>query len=380
MSMPRAALLALRNKRRVLAYAALAVVAVAAAGCSSISYYAQAAHGQFSLLAQAKPFDDWINDPDAKPSLKSKLETVREIRRYAVAELGLPDNGSYKTYAQLDRPFVLWNVVAAPELSLKAHQWCFPVAGCVDYRGYYSQQAAQQYGEQLQKQGYDVQVVGVPAYSTLGWFNDPVISTFINYPDGELARLVFHELAHQKVYARDDTPFNEGFAVAVEEIGVDRWLAARHDDKMIEAYRRFDARKQDFLALLDKYRDKLEENYDSPAGDAEKLVRKQQIFDELRAEYAQMKAQRWNGYAGYDRWFAMPLSNAHLALVGAYHDLVPAFKALFARSAGFPDFYARVKQLAQMDKAARHAALGDPLPEAEPAGRKKDRKAERRPL
>jgi predicted aminopeptidase len=365
---------------RAIACAALAVAAAAMGGCSSVSYYAQAAHGQFSLLAQARPLDDWIGDPAAKPALKAKLETVREIRRFAVGELGLPDNGSYKTYAQLDRPYVLWNVVAAPELSLKAHQWCFPVAGCVDYRGYYSQQAAQQYGEQLQRQGYDVQVVGVPAYSTLGWFNDPVISTFINYPDGELARLIFHELAHQTVYARDDTPFNEGFAVAVEEIGVQRWLSARHDDAMIEAYRRFDARKQDFLALLDTYRDKLEANYDSDAGDADKRARKQEIFDQMRADYARLKAERWNGYAGYDRWFAMPLSNAHLALVGAYHDLVPAFKELFARSDGFPDFYARVRQLAQMDKAARHAALGDPLPDAGPKGRGKDRKAERAPL
>jgi predicted aminopeptidase len=370
----------LRMTWRALRMAALLVVAVSTAGCTSLSYYAQAAHGQFSLLAQARPFDDWIADPNAKPGLKTKLQTVREIRRFAVDELGLPDNGSYKTYAQLDRPFVLWNVVAAPELSLKAHQWCFPVAGCVDYRGYYSQQAAQAYGAQLQQQGYDVQVVGVPAYSTLGWFNDPVISTFINYPDGELARLIFHELAHQTVYARDDTPFNEGFAVAVEEIGVDRWLSARHDDKLIEAYRRFDARKQDFLSLLDKYRDKLEANYDNDAPDDAKRERKQQIFGELRAEYAQMKAQRWDGYAGYDRWFAMPLSNAHLALVGAYHDLVPAFKALFAQSSGFPDFYAKVKQLAQMDKAARHIALGDPLPAGEPGRRQRDRKTERTPL
>ncbi|WP_343585334.1 aminopeptidase [Herbaspirillum sp.] len=362
----------------LVALAALAAVVVSTAGCTSLSYYAQAAHGQFSLLAQARPLDDWIADPNAKPDLKAKLQTVLEIRRFAVDQLGLPDNGSYKTYAQLDRPFVLWNVVAAPELSLKAHQWCFPIAGCVDYRGYYSQEAAQAYGAQLQRQGYDVQVVGVPAYSTLGWFDDPVISTFIQYPDGELARLIFHELAHQTVYARDDTPFNEGFAVAVEEIGVDRWLAARHDDKMIAAYRRFYRRKQDFLALLDKYRDKLEANYDSDAPDDIKRERKQQIFDALRAEYAQMKTQRWDGYAGYDRWFAMPLSNAHLALVGAYHDLVPAFKALFARSSGFPDFYAKVKQLAQMDKAARHAALGDPLPE-EGAG-KKERKVERAPL
>lgn len=341
--------------RAVLCVLALAVLA----GCSSLSYYAQAAHGQFSLLAQARPLDDWLADPDTRPTLKAKLETVREIRRFAVSELGLPDNGSYRSYAQLDRPFVLWNVVAAPALSLKARQWCFPIAGCVDYRGYYNQQAAQDYAASLQQQGYDVQVAGVPAYSTLGWFNDPVISTFIQYPDGELARLIFHELAHQKVYAPGDTSFNEGFAVAVEELGVERWLVAHHDPRLIEAYQRFAQRKRDFLALLDKYRDQLKANYDSSASDADKLARKALIFDALRAEYAQIKAQRWNGYAGYDRWFAMPLSNAHLALVGAYHDLVPAFRQLFEHSSGFPDFYEKVRRLAQMDKAARHAALGD---------------------
>lgn len=327
--------------------------------CSSVSYYAQAAHGQFSLLAQARPLDDWLADPATQPALKTKLQTVQEIRRFAVVELGLPDNGSYRSYAQLDRPFVLWNVVAAPELSLKARQWCFPIAGCVDYRGYYSQQAAQDYAAALQRDGYDVQVAGVPAYSTLGWFDDPVISTFIQYPDGELARLIFHELAHQTVYARDDTPFNEGFAVAVEELGLERWLAARHDSAMTEAYQRYAQRKREFLALLDKYRAQLKDNYDSDASDAVKRERKAAIFAALRAEYVTIKSTRWNGYAGYDRWFAMPLSNAHLALVGAYHDMVPAFRRLFENSRGFPDFYDKVRRLARMDKPARHAALGD---------------------
>ena len=327
--------------------------------CSSVSYYAQAAHGQFSLLAQARPLDDWLADPATQPALKSKLQTVQEIRRFAVVELGLPDNGSYRSYAQLNRPFVLWNVVAAPELSLKARQWCFPIAGCVDYRGYYDQQAAQDYAAALRREGYDVQVAGVPAYSTLGWFDDPVISTFIQYPDGELARLIFHELAHQTVYARDDTPFNEGFAVAVEELGLERWLAARHDTALTEAYQRYALRKREFLALLDKYRAQLKDNYDSDASDAVKRERKAAIFAALRAEYATIKSSRWNGYAGYDRWFAMPLSNAHLALVGAYHDMVPAFRRLFENSRDFPDFYDKVRRLARMDKPARHAALGD---------------------
>ncbi|NUT63558.1 aminopeptidase [Herbaspirillum sp. C9C3] len=348
-------------RRRVRWGAIVAALAAlwALTGCSSVSYYAQAAHGQFSLLAQAKPLQDWIDDPATSSALKAKLQTVREIRRYAVTELDLPDNGSYRSYAQLDRPFVLWNVVAAPELSLQPKQWCFPIAGCVDYRGYYHLKDAQAYAETLKAEGYDVQVAGVPAYSTLGWFDDPVISTFIQYPDGELARLIFHELAHQTVYAPGDTSFNEGFAVAVEELGVERWLAARHDPEMVEAYHRFAARKREFLALLDKYRARLKENYDSHASDAQKRQCKAAIFAALRAEYAQIKASRWHGYAGYDRWFAMPLSNAHLALVGAYHDLVPAFRQLFARSSGFPDFYDKVRTLSRMAKAARHAALGD---------------------
>src|SRR5450830_1018159 len=298
-----------RLSRFVLA-AGLGAALLLAAGCSSLGYYAQAAHGQFSLLAEARPIDDWLADPNTSERLRGKLQTVREIRRFAVEQLALPDNGSYKTYAQLQRPFVVWNVVAAPALSLTARQWCFPVAGCVDYRGYYSQQDAQQYADGLVKDGDDVQVLGVPAYSTLGWFNDPVMSTFINYPDGELS----------------------------------------------EAYGVFAARKEDFLELLLKYRSQLEANYQSDVGDADKLQRKAAIFDALRAEYQQLKAG-WGGFAGYDRWFAMPLSNAHLALVGTYYDRVPAFRVLFRQSRDFADFFEHVKALAKLDKPQRDAEL-----------------------
>lgn len=336
--------------------AALGGTGLLLAGCSSLGYYAQAAHGQFSLLAQAKPIDDWLADPHTSERLRDKLQTVREIRSFAVTQLSLPDNGSYKTYAQLSRPFVVWNVVAAPNLSLQARQWCFPIAGCVDYRGYYDQQAAQDYADGLVKDGYDVQVLGVPAYSTLGWFNDPVMSTFINYPDGELARLIFHELAHQLLYVKGDSQFNESYATTVEELGLERWLQAHHDDRLSQAYQTFAVRKQDFLALLLKYRGELDNNYQSDASDADKLRRKAEIFDALRAEYQQLKLQ-WGGYTGYDRWFAMPLSNAHLALVGTYHDRVPAFRALFRQSNGFADFFQRVKALAALDKKQRDAAL-----------------------
>ncbi|HCE09823.1 MAG TPA: aminopeptidase [Oxalobacteraceae bacterium] len=326
------------------------------ASCASLGYYAQAAHGQISLLAEARPIDDWLADPVVNVKLKIKLAKAQEMRRFAARELGLPDNGSYKTYADLKRRYVLWNVVATPELSLKPLQWCFPIAGCVNYRGYYDREAAQEYGAELRHEGYDVQVAGVAAYSTLGWFNDPFLSTFMHYPDGELARLVFHELAHQVLYVQDDSQFNESFATAVEEAGVERWMLLQADPKMRVAYAVYEGRKHDFLALLLKYRKRLEANYARDVSDAEKRQQKAVIFQALKDEYQTLKVS-WGGYRGYDRWFAAPLSNAHLASIATYHDLVPGFRALLAREKTFPAFYAAVKKLAQLDKAERHRRL-----------------------
>ena len=326
------------------------------ASCASLGYYAQAAHGQISLLAEAKPIDDWLADPAVNVKLKIKLAKAQEMRRFAARELGLPDNGSYKSYADLKRRYVLWNVVATPELSLKPLQWCFPIAGCVNYRGYYDREAAQEYGAELRHEGYDVQVAGVAAYSTLGWFNDPFLSTFMHYPDGELARLVFHELAHQVLYVQDDSQFNESFATAVEEAGVERWMARQADPKMRVAYAVYEGRRHDFLALLLKYRKRLEANYARDVSDAEKRQQKAAIFQALKDEYQILKVS-WGGYRGYDRWFAAPLSNAHLASIATYHDLVPGFRALMAREKTFPAFYAAVKKLTQLDKAARHRRL-----------------------
>ena len=325
-------------------------------GCTSLRYYGQAAHGELALLNQAQPIDDLLGDPRTPQTLKAKLREVQQIRLFAVRELALPDNRSYTRYAQLDRRFVLWNVVAAPALSLQARQWCFPIAGCVSYRGYYHEQAALDYGARLSKDGDDVQVLGVPAYSTLGWFDDPAISTFIYYPDAELARLVFHELAHQTVYAKDDTEFNESFATAVESAGVARWLQAKGDAELEKTYRLFEGRKQDFLDLLLRHRAELAAIYATNLSDDEKLQRKAAVFDALRADYQVLK-QRWGGYAGYDHWFALPLSNAHLALVATYHELVPGFEALLRQTPDFAQFYEKVRALAALDKAARHSAL-----------------------
>ncbi len=310
-----------------------------------------------SLMSSAKPIDQWLADPAVKDDLKLRLQRAKEIRVYAAKELGLPDNGSYKSYADLKRPYVMWNVVATPELSTRPVQWCFPVAGCVDYRGYYSKAAAQQYADSLKRQGYDVRVSGVPAYSTLGWFSDPVLSTFIDYPEAEVARMVFHELAHQVAYAPGDSQFNESFATAVEEVGVERWLSTQGDEAMRERYRQWRQRRADFLALLDAHRLQLEDNFQRVAPEADKRVRKAEIFASLQREYESMKEARWGGYAGYDRWFSEPLSNAHFALIATYHDLVPAFRGLHAEINDLPRFYRRVKAIAKLDKAQRRALL-----------------------
>ena len=325
-------------------------------GCAQIDYYLQAAKGQIALLSEARPIDDWLADPEVGSKLKERLAKAREIRRYAARELGLPDNDSYKNYADLKRPYVLWNVVATPELSMQTERWCFPIAGCVSYRGYYHKQEAMDYAAALRRDGFDVQVAGVAAYSTLGWFNDPVLSSFIQYPDGELARLVFHELAHQVAYAKDDTQFNESFATAVEEIGVERWMATQSNDVTRQKYIEFDGRKRDFLRLLIAYRSRLESNYARPVSDAEKRAEKLRLFASLQNDYQQLKLA-WGGYTGYDRWFAEPLSNAHLASVATYHDYVPAFRELLSEQKSLNKFYRAVKIMAALDAATRRQQM-----------------------
>jgi predicted aminopeptidase len=326
------------------------------AGCAQFRYYVQAAQGQYSLWSDARPIDDWLGDPATDPQLKARLEKALLIRRFAVQELGLPNNASYKNYAALSRPFVLWNVVATPELSLRPIQWCFPIAGCVSYRGYYSKDDANAYATELRGEGNDVQVGGVPAYSTLGWFSDPLLSTFINYSDAELARMVFHELAHQVVYVQGDTQFNESFATAVEEAGVQRWLELYGTDEMRLAYTRYNGRRAEFLALLVRHRIMLEDNYASKTSMRHRRAEKARIFAHLQADYVKLK-ESWGGYAGYDRWFAEPLTNAHLSAVGTYHDYLPAFRSLLKEERTFVRFYGAVQKLAALDAGQRQQRL-----------------------
>ncbi|SFM32475.1 aminopeptidase [Rugamonas rubra] len=331
-------------------------VALLLAGCAQLKYYMQAAQGQYALWSDARPIEDWLGDPATDPQLKARLEKAMLIRRFAVKQLALPDNASYKNYAPLTRPFVLWNVVATPELSLRPIQWCFPIAGCVSYRGYYSKDDAQAYAAELRAEGNDAQVGGVPAYSTLGWFSDPLLSTFINYSDAELARMVFHELAHQVVYVAGDSQFNEAFATAVEEAGVQRWLELYGTDAMRDAYTRYNLRRLDFLALLVKHRKALAANYARKASDRHKREEKARVFAALKADYQKLKTS-WGGYAGYDRWFAEPLTNAHLSSVATYNDFLPGFRLLLEKERTFVRFYAAVQQMANLDAGQRRQQL-----------------------
>ena len=345
----------------------LAGVVAAGAGCSTVGYYAQAAQGHLSLLAAARPIDDWLQDQTASETLRARLALARRMRAFAASELGLPDNASYTAYADLKRPAVVWNVFATPALSLQLKTWCYPLFGCAGYRGYFAEADAHRTAADLQAQGYDVNVAPVPAYSTLGWTNwmggDPLLNTFIHWPEAEVARLIFHELAHQVLYAKDDTVFNESFATAVERAGVRRWIAHRDDPSLAQAYAQYERRREDFLQLLLSHRAKLAQAFDTLPTDAAKRERKREVFVELQAAYRQVRAERWGGYAGYDRYFDRELNSAHLAAVGAYNDLVPAFERLLAREGGdLVRFFVSARRLAEQPRSERDAALQALIP------------------
>ena len=362
--MKRAWLMATLGLGGLLAMVALAGVTVCAtSGCSTIGYYAQSTVGHLNLVEAAKPVPQWLADPQTSPRLKARLELSQRIRDYAVSDLHEPDNQSYRRYADLHRSAAIWNVVAAPELSLDLKTWCFAVVGCVGYRGYYDRADAQALAAQLRESGLDVEVYPVPAYSTLGrlpqtgWLADPLLNTFIDYPEGELARLVFHELAHQVAFAPGDTLFNESFASSVEKIGAERWLRERASAEARSEYAEGEARRADFRALTDRYHGEFESLYKSSIGDAAKRERKAALLAQLRADYATMKATRWNGYAGYDGWFERA-NNAAFGVLASYTALVPAFEKLFEREGeDFPRFYAEVKRIAALPPAERLAAL-----------------------
>jgi predicted aminopeptidase len=334
-----------------------ACLALLMSGCANVSYYWQSVSGQMDLWRRERPIEDVIADPASPQALKDRLARVLEIRAFASRELGLPDNASYRRYADLGRPFVVWNVFAAPEFSVQPLPSCFLFAGCVSYRGFFARLDAERHAAALAREGHDIYIGGVPAYSTLGWFADPVLSTFIHYPEAEIARLIFHELAHQVAYVRDDTVFNESFAVAVEQEGVRRWLARVGDPAQREHFERGRRIRAEFAGLIQKHRARLDALYRTRLPPDAMRDRKRRILAELESEYRSLKAG-WGGYSGYDARFAGPLNNAQLASVAVYSQWVAAFEALLAREgASLARFYAVVKELSALSRDERDSRM-----------------------
>jgi predicted aminopeptidase len=328
--------------------------------CADTRYYLQSVTGHLDLMRLARPVEQWLVDDSLAPALKQRLVLARQIRNFAVTELKLPDNASYRSYADLNRRAAVWNVVAAPEFSLDLKTWCFAVAGCIAYRGYFDEAEARAFGRALQADGLEVSVYGVPAYSTLGWLNwlggDPLLNTFIRYPEGELARMIFHELAHQMVYVKDDSVFNESFATAVERLGAERWLSAHGSADAQREYAEFDARRRQFRALSLTTRRRLARIYrenESSAADINILIMmKNTALKEFRDDYARLRSS-WRGYGAYDAWVA-GANNAAFGAQAVYDEWVPAFEQLFAREGNdWQRFYDAVRQLANRPAAER---------------------------
>lgn len=329
-------------------------------GCAQSSYYVQLMNGHMQIMHSARPMQQWLADASVGPQLKQRLELAQRMRDFAVTELKLPDNSSYRYLADLNRRFALWNVVAAPGLSLTPQTWCFPVTGCVAYRGYFDEGHARVKGKALQDLGLDVHVYGVPMYSTLGWFDwaggDPLLNTVITYPEGELARIIFHELAHQVLFRKGDTMFNESFATTVERLGTARWLELYGSPAARGEYAEFDDRRRQFKAISTATRERLSCIYEAngaPGSDRAKLLAaKHKALEDFRDEYTKLKSS-WGGYSGYDAWVA-DVNNASFAAQAAYDQMVPEFEALFARERGdWRRFYDAVRSLAQVPRPAR---------------------------
>lgn len=335
----------------------LAVAALLAAlqGCGTM-YVAQAARGQFGVMSARRPIPAVIADAKTPAELRARLEEVSAARDFASRELGLPDNKSYRSYADVRRDFVVWNVVATPEFSVEPQRWCFPIVGCLAYRGYFSEKRARAFATNLERQGFDVVVGGIPAYSTLGRFADPVLNTMMSYGDGELASILFHELAHQVVYVAGDTEFNEAFAVAVERAGLARWLKFRGREDQLERFLQSRARQLQYIALFARKRADLAALYAEKIPRDTMRERKQAILASLATEMNELAKQY--GRSGYLNWIKDGLNNAHLASVATYFDCVPGFERLLEEQGGdMTSFYGAVREIAGKSKKERHAAV-----------------------
>ena len=326
-------------------------------GCSSIDYYRDAINGHFEIMRQAEPIEKIISRNTTSTELKNTLLCMQEARDFATKELLLPNNGSYRKYADIGRDCVAWNVIATEEFSVEPEQWCFPVAGCVSYKGFFSRREAKNYAIELQEQGLDTHVTGALAYSTLGWFDDPILSTMLSPDESNCIEVLFHELAHQKLYIEDDTAFNEAFATAVAEEGIRRWFTKSGNKKAYEDFLASRQQKKKFNSLILNTREQLRSLYLQKISPELMRQRKQEIFSQLRSDYTELKND-WNWDDRYDSWISQKLNNAHLTLVATYHNLVPTFHLVLLQSNGdMKTFYDRVSSISSQPYEERHKTL-----------------------
>jgi len=327
-------------------------------GFSTLEYYRQSVFGHLGLMFSRQPIDTLLESDQVPESLRAELTQALAIRAFASRELALPENNSYRSYVDVGRRYVVWSVVATPEFSLQPQSWCFPVVGCVSYRGYFAESAATQFADSLRDEGMDVFSAGVRAYSTLGWFDDPLLNTMLESSQPHyLPAVLFHELAHQRIYVRDDTPFNEAVAMTVERAGVRRWLGVNGKSDVLARYALYTGRQADFLALVDWARKQLNAVYET--GDEATIMRraKAQVLNDMRERYARLRAH-WQGFRGYDAWFETDLNNAKLASVATYFHWVPALERLLEERGGrLSDFFEAVDELSELPVAKRHARL-----------------------
>jgi predicted aminopeptidase len=341
---------------RICALSAVALLGATSGGC----YLLESAQGQLELMSKRAPIARVVANPATPPAVRTQLEAVSQIREFAIRNLKLPDNGSYRSYADVGRPYVVWNVFAAPEFSVDPKEWCYPIVGCVAYRGYFVERRARRFADKLRRRGLDVAVGGVAAYSTLGHFNDPILNTMLGWSDVELASIIFHELTHQLIYVPNDADFNEALATTVEQEGVRRWLGSLGREQDLARYQLEQERFLKVLDLLNKTRGELRTLYASGLDPADMRRQKAAVYAALREAYAELRAE-WGGHAPFDAWFDGEVNNAHLASVATYYDCVPGFQRELAAVGGDLDaFFRRVREMAKLDQAQRDAALCGP--------------------
>jgi len=325
-----------------------ALLVLACCSCSSISYYHQSISGHLSLISKRQAITTIVNDPASDKDLVAQLKHAQEARAFASTRLKLPENGSYHSFVQLDQPHVTWAVFAAPEFSVALNNWCFLVIGCVQYRGYFKQQRAEEYAEKLSNKGLETYVTGIPAYSTLGWFDDPLLSSMIDRGELVTAAYIFHELSHQQFYVNGDSGFNEAFATAVEEIGVALWLQENNKLDQLEKYHQWLQQKKVFSDFIGSSRQKFEDLYTEELPEQDKREKKHALIEQMRKEFSSLSTQH-KQISRYTNWMSGPLNNAQLGAISLYRELVPAFKKIYQLCDNdFERFYAQAKQISKL--------------------------------